>query len=227
MLAALRGKDQSGNWLAGLLGAVSFFLRSAGIALLVAWIGESLFKRRFREMALRVFLALIPVLAWQGYIAHVKSGPQYLQTSYEYQRAGYQFYNVGYLQNLMYVDSFVPELGIVSPRLLFKRIAHNLIRAPAAMGGAVSADPERVRAKLERTIKRPGTLRMSLVAAEAALAALGALVLFGLALLARRGEWLMVLYVAGSVGLICLTPWPAQFIRYLWPRFINCTYVRS
>ena len=39
------------------------------------------------------------------------------------------------------------------------RIAHNLIGAPGAMGGAVSADPERVRAKLERTLKRPGMLR--------------------------------------------------------------------
>jgi hypothetical protein len=36
-------------------------------------------------------------------------------------------------------------------------------------------------------------------------------------LLSVRGEWLIPLYVAGSVALICLTPWPAQFSRYLAP----------
>jgi hypothetical protein len=46
---------------------------------------------------------------------------------------------------------------------------------------------------------------------------LGALVIFGLVLLTLRNEWLIVLYVGGSVGLICLTPWPKQFIRYAWP----------
>jgi hypothetical protein len=42
-------------------------------------------------------------------------------------------------------------------------------------------------------------------------------VLIGLVLLTLRGEWLLIGYVASSCGLVCLTPWPAQFERYLWP----------
>jgi len=46
---------------------------------------------------------------------------------------------------------------------------------------------------------------------------LSAMVLGGLVLLARAGHWLPVVYVAGSVALIVVTPWPAQFSRYLVP----------
>ena len=217
LLIALRGKNRSRDWLVGLLGAVSFLLRSAGIALFIAWIGESLFKRRLKEMAFRAALTLIPVLAWQGYIAHVKIGQEYLQTSYEYQRAGYQFYNVGYLENLMYVDPFVPELGTVSFKALVKRITLNLIRMPVAIGGAMSVDPERVISRFKRVNQQPERLKMSLWVAQVALALLGAAVLFGLMLLLHRGEWLIFLYITCSAFLICLVPWPAQFIRYLWP----------
>ena len=45
----------------------------------------------------------------------------------------------------------------------------------------------------------------------------GALVLAGIVILARRGAWLMVFIILGSVGLVCTTPWPAQFTRYLAP----------
>ena len=40
--------------------------------------------------------------------------PNTRQSAYAYQRAPYQYYNVSYLENIRYVDPFVPELGVVS-----------------------------------------------------------------------------------------------------------------
>ncbi len=86
-----------------------------------AWVGESLFNRRFNQMAVRACVALIPVLAWQAYISNVKNGTEFTRPAYDYQRAGYQFYNVGYMDNLAYVDPFAPEQGRASPSLWLKR----------------------------------------------------------------------------------------------------------
>ena len=43
------------------------------------------------------------------------------------------------------------------------------------------------------------------------------MVIGGLVLLARAGYWLPAMYVAGSIALIVVTPWPGQFSRYLVP----------
>lgn len=208
---------RSREWLAGVLGAIAYLLRSVGIVLLAAWIGESLVRRRFREMTFRAALALVPVLAWQGYVAYVKNGAEYTQPAYKYQRAGYQYYNVGYLDNLAYADPFTPELGKMSPQLLVKRSARNLVNMPASLGEAVTLSPRAARATLEGINRRFAGLRLPLWLAEAPLVLLGLVVLCGLVLLTLRGVWLIPLYVAGTVALICLTPWPAQFGRYLAP----------
>src|SRR2546428_1713601 len=100
LLSAGRRERHHPGWLGGVLGAAAFLLRTMGIAVLGAWIGESLLGRRFREAAGRAALALLPVLAWQAYVAHVKSSPEYATPADAYQRAGYQYYNVGYLRNL-------------------------------------------------------------------------------------------------------------------------------
>jgi hypothetical protein len=44
-----------------------------------------------------------------------------------------------------------------------------------------------------------------------------AIVLVGLIILVRRGNWLMAFIVLGSIGLVWVTPWPGQFTRYLMP----------
>src|SRR5262249_52949895 len=62
---------RSPGWLAAGLGAAAFLLRTMGLALFVAWIGESLLRRRWKEAAGRAALALVPILAWQAYVAHV------------------------------------------------------------------------------------------------------------------------------------------------------------
>ena len=218
LLVAGRGEGRSREWLAGVLGAAAFLLRSMGITLLAAWVGESLLKkRRLRETAFRAALALVPVLAWQGYVAHVKGSVEYARPAYEYQRARYQYYNVGYLENVAYVDPFVPELGNMTPGQMVKRVARNLAGMPANLGEAVSSRSEWVKLKLADLDEDFAGLHVPLWLVDVPFVLLGVLVFYGLVLLALRGVWLIPLYVAGSVLLICLTPWPGQFERYLSP----------
>jgi hypothetical protein len=180
-------------------------------------VGESLLKRRFRQMAFRAVLALLPVLAWHGYTATVKSGDEYSQNHYGYQRAAYQFYNVTYADNIAYIDPFIPELGTVTPALVAKRIALNLLSMPGSLGQALSTRADWSRTQLEVLDKSLSRVSLSLWMVDLSMIALGGLSLIGLLLLAMRGEYLIPLYVAGSLALIGLTPWPGQFSRYLAP----------
>ena len=205
------------EWLGGLLGVVAFLLRSSGIALLAAWVGESLLQKRFRVTLLRFILALIPVAIWLGYIAHVKSSVEYAHPAYLYQRAPYQYYNVGYVENLMYVDPFIPELGRLTPNLMLQRIVRNLQYMPVRWGEAISSRAEGDRLQLERINREFSPFPVPLWLVDVVLGCLGMIILVGLVLLVRRRERLIPLYVAGSVALICLTPWPGQFGRYLVP----------
>jgi hypothetical protein len=217
LLVVGRKEGRLREWLCGLLGIASFLLRSAGIALLAAWVGESLLRLRFREATFRAMLALLPILAWQSYTAHVQSGHEYSQPAYEYQRAGYQYYNVGYLENIAYVDPFVPELGKVSPELLLKRITRNLMQVPVSLGAAVSSSPQWAKSKLEDINEGSEGLRVPLWLVEVPLVLLSVVVLCGLLLMALQSQMIIPLYIAGSIGLTCLTPWHGQFYRYLAP----------
>lgn len=218
LLAAHHRRGRSRVWLAGVLAVACFLLRGSGIALLGAWVGESLLKRQFGEMTLRASLALIPFLAWQGYISYVKSGAEYAQPAYEYQRAGYQFYNVGYSENLAYVDPFRPELGTASPSYWVKRVISNVVSMPESLGAAVSVKRGWASGWAKRLDELSGTLRVPAYFVDVVpFFVLGILVLAGVALLAIHAEWLLALYVVFSLALLCLTPWPRQFDRYLWP----------
>lgn len=212
-----RGRGVSQTWLAAALGAACYLLRSVGIALLAAWVGESLLRRRYKEMVFRAALALVPLLAWQGYIVHVKSSLQYEEPAYLYQRAAYQFYNVGYLENIAYVDPFTPELGKVTPGLMATRIARNLASMPESWGEAVSVRAEWSIRGLELINRELSLFTVPIWPLYVVLGLLGMVVFAGLVLLLVRGEWLIPLYVAGSSALVCLTPWPGQFERYLAP----------
>ena len=101
--------------LAGGLAVVGYLLRTAGVALFVAWVAEALLRRRIGRAALRAMVALMPLVAWQAYTVHVKHSEAYRHPAYPYQRAGYQFYNVSYLDNLIYKDPFIPEQGLIGP----------------------------------------------------------------------------------------------------------------
>jgi len=205
--------------LSGVCATLAYLLRTAGVALLIAWAGESLLRREFRRAAVRAAIALVPIVGWQAYIASVEAGAAYAAPAYPYQRAAYVFYNVTYATNLSLRDPFQPELGKASLRDLAVRVARNLTRLPQSIGEAVSADKGDWHDLLDRL---PGTqLRRSTYlrswAVPVALTGLGMLVLAGTAIqLGGRGR-LMGLYVLAYCGIVCLTPWPAQWRRYWFP----------
>lgn len=202
---------------AGIFAVGAYGLRSAGLALLAAWVGESVLRRRVRQALTRGVVAAAAVGAWMGYTARVKADPSYAHPAYTYQREGYQFYNVDYAQNMAYIDPFRPELGRVTRWQALERLATNAAGMPLSLGEGVSVhrgwwrgEVDKLNAALPRPLV-PGWI------ADAGMLALAVPVLAGLVLLAVGGEILLVLYVAGSLALIAVTPWPVQFVRYLIP----------
>jgi hypothetical protein len=203
---------------AGVLGAAAFLLRTAGIALLAAWVAEALLRRRWRLALVRGAVALVPLILWQAHVASVKHSPEYSRPAYEYQRAPYQFYNVTYAENALLVDPFRPELGHVTAGAFAARVATNVATMPTALGEASSAPFgfwlwvfHRMQ---DRTI---GVRLLPNWLMWGPILALGLLVLGGIALLARRGAWSVALITVASIALVCSTPWPGQFTRYLAP----------
>jgi hypothetical protein len=203
--------------LAGALGTAGYLLRSVGIATLAAWVAESFLRRNPRELITRGALCLIPVLGWQLYIGHVQRSPEYSHPAYTYQRAPYQYYNVSYLENIRYIDPFVPELGTVTAGAMAARLGGALVKMPASLGEAVSSRAEWSESQIERLNAELVSHRIPIWLVQVPLVLLGILALIGLVLLAQRGEWLIPLYVLGSLALVGLTPWPGQFERYLAP----------
>ena len=118
----------------GVLVVAAYLLRTAAIALLVAWVVESLIRRRFLQAAVRAVVVAIPVLAWQAHVWQVTSSQEYNQPAYAYQRAPYYYSNVTYGENSMLVDPFRPEAGRIRPGDLFARAIRNMIAIPLALG---------------------------------------------------------------------------------------------
>lgn len=203
---------------AGALAAVAFLLRTAGIALSAAWVLEALLRRRWRLALARGAMALVPLLLWQAHVISVKESPEYARPAYEYQRAPYQFYNVTYAENALLVDPFRPEQGYVTAGAFATRVASNVVTMPAVLGEATSAPFgfwlwvfHRLQ---DRTI---GARLLPDWLVWGPVLALGLLVLGGIVLLARRGAWSLALITLASIALVCATPWPGQFTRYLAP----------
>src|SRR5215468_490538 len=213
------GGSRERPFLSGLCAALAYLLRTAGVALLLAWVGESLLRRNFRRAAVQTAIALVPIVGWQAYIAGVQAGRSYATPAYPYQRAEYVFYNVTYASNLSLRDPFRPELGKASFRDLGVRVARNLTRLPESIGEAVSADKgdwHNLLARLPGAQLR-GVTYVRSWAVSAALTGLGMLVLVGVAIQLGGSGRLMGLYVLAYCGTVCLTPWPAQWRRYWFP----------
>lgn len=202
---------------AGALGIAAYGLRAAGIALLAAGVGESVLRRRYRQAAARAAVALAGVAAWQLYTAQVKNSAEYTAPVYAYQRAGYQFYNVDYADNMRYIDPFRPELGRITSADMADRVWANVRRMPISLGEAVSVHRGWWRGEVEKFNQKVPWPHLPLWLADVALAVLSLPVLAGFVLLTFGGHWLIVLYTLASVLLISITPWPVQFARYLVP----------
>jgi hypothetical protein len=195
------------------LAAVGFFLRTAGIALLVAWVIEALGRRHWRLALTRGVLAVLPVLAWETHIARVREGYEYAHPAYAYQRAAYQPYNVSYAQNVGLIDSTQRALRMVSARVLAVRFTTNIGSMIKGLGETISTPEYYWRhflADVGRQVIPVGFVLVPIIC-------LSVLVIAGMAMLARRRACLIVFIVVISVVLICTTPWPDQFQRYLMP----------
>jgi hypothetical protein len=195
---------------------LAFLLRTAGVALLGAWVLDAALRRDVRGVLQRAVLAAIPFFAWQAHVMAVRGGPEYSQPAYEYQRAPYNFYNVTYAENVSLVDPFVPEVGALAAGALVQRIATNGLQLPLVLGEAVSA-PLGFWRWAKHTLGSQLEVDFPEEVVMPPLLLLGILVIGGLVVLWRRGERYHVLYVCCSLALILATPWPAQFQRYLAP----------
>lgn len=219
-----RQSDRPGFAVAtGALGIAAYFIRTAGLALLAAWVGESLLRRRFRQAAIRAAVSALPVLAWQGHIERVKESPGFRETAYPYQRAPYYYANVTYRENSWLIDPFRPELGRTAPRDLAGRVFHNLLAIPHGLGESAwmaSTSGPYILDKLHREVGLPlpdDWRNLSAGAVSWCLVGLGCLALVGALLLAGPGERFLPFYFAISIAMIALTPWQSQFWRYLAP----------
>jgi hypothetical protein len=200
------------------LAAIGFFLRTAGIALLVAWVIEALGRRHWRLALMRGVLAALPIIAWEIHVTQVRGSYEYTHPAYAYQRAAYQPYNVSYAQNVGLIDSTQRALRMVSARVLAVRFTTNIGSIIKGLGETIST-PEYYwrhfladggRRWLGRQVIPVGFVLVPIIC-------LSALAIAGIAMLARRRAWLIVFVVLISVVLICTTPWPDQFQRYLMP----------
>src|SRR5262249_51603779 len=210
--------DRPGYFLlTALFGTAAYLLRSAGLALVAAWVAERLVTRRWKQAMLCAAVALLPIAAWQLHISHVTSRDAYLSPAYAYQRADYQYYNVTYVENIRLIDPFRPELGRADARDMAARVADNLVALPRCLGEGVAGAKGYwkwlwIAAEDKLGIPMPPDWVVTLPSTV-----LGCVVLAGFGLMVWRRQWFIPLYIAGSAGLICLTPWPGQLTRYLSP----------
>ena len=181
--------------LSGLCAVLAYEARTAGIALLAAWVADSLLHKEWKRAGVALVLSLAPVLAWMGWIQAVESSPAYRQPAYAYQTAPYLYFNVSYARNLSMQDPWFPELGPLTPLGFVKRVWPNVQVLPRAIGQAVSSweSPRRV------------WLPLAL------------LVFLGFVLQVRRRQLALLLYVVLSLAAACSTPFQKQFVRYVLP----------
>jgi hypothetical protein len=210
---------RAGRWrlLSAPLAVISYGLRTIGVALLAAWVGESILERRWRQAAIRLLISAIPVLCWMGYVAHVESSDEHKKSFYDYQRADYVFTNVSYAKNMRYKDPFSPEFGYASPQDRVKSFFSNMRRMPVNLGEAVSAKEgiwDLVRSSIEKRVRYALLPERGI---RVILFFLSTLIVGGIGLQLAKRQYFVPLYITFSLIIICTTPWPGQFDRYLTP----------
>lgn len=199
-----------------LLAAIAFLLRTAGLALLAAWVFEAVARRRWWLAVMRSILALLPVLAWEARVVQVRASYEYAHPAYEYQRAPYQFYNVSYAENVAFANA--APLASRPAQIFSTRLITNLLEMVKSVGETISTSEHYWRqlllhAQQQLFGRQLAPLNLVLVP----IIGLSVLVAVGVGILARRRAWLMTVIILVSLALICTTPWPDQFQRYLMP----------
>ena len=207
----------------GILAAAAYLFRTAGLALLVAWIAESLIKRRFRQATIRIAITALAVLLWQAHVWRVTRSYEYQHPTYSYQRADYYYPNVTYAANSRLIDPFRPDLGRTHLQDFGGRLMRNIAAVPLGLGESTI-----VRAwfapflstQLQQALRVPlsATWRKLISGAlKSGLFTAGLLALIGAVLVATGRQWFLSLYFGITIATIVLTPWQNQFWRYLAP----------
>jgi hypothetical protein len=205
-------------WLSGFFAIIGYLLRTAGIALLIAWIVDAVARRDRRAFLFRLAVCAVPVLGWHTYVVLVQASPSYHNPAYPYQRAAYLYHNVSYATNLSLKDPFVPELGTITPGAAVRRYLLNLRELPATLGEAVSAPRAVWRDLLQMGRKLSGLPNIVPEwSTDATLILLGVLVLGCLAVLAAGGQRVITTYLIGYILLVATTPWMGNWPRYWAP----------
>jgi hypothetical protein len=222
-LICLRRGGLAGEIAGGIIAGAAYLLRTAGIVLLAVWVVDGLVRRRYRQAGLRAAAALLPILAWQAHVARVTHSAEYGAPMYPYQRAPYNYANVPYGENSWLVSPFQPELGRTSPADLAGRVGRNLLVLPSSLGESTWI-PQASGVYFLEKMRRAARIPLLEIWQESVgpivrwtLILLGLTMLAGIVLLWSGGEWLVPLYAGATLGMICLTPWPDQFWRYLAP----------
>jgi hypothetical protein len=213
LLVVIPKRETRYRVLAPVLATLAYLIRTQGIAALTAWVADSLFRRRFREAAMRSLIAAIPVVCWSTYTHFVESSEQYKKPAYSYQRADYMFYNVSYGKNLSYRDPFDPDRGRITAQELVLRVLTNLSAIPHQVGQAVSTHQGTWHDIFARVVPS----RMLGRALTAVLVCLGLLALGGVLVMGFKGHLVELTYLSVTLLAVSATPWPAQSWRYLYP----------
>lgn len=201
----------------GALACAAYLLRTAGVALLAAWVAESLVRRRMGQAAMRAVIAAVPLILWQAHVARVTKSEAYRQPVYAYQRAPYYYANVTYAENGGLRDPFQPELGRSELRDLPARIARNLRAVPQALAQSAWVASNSFNWFGPKLRERTGLPLPPVDLLAGTLLVIGCVMAVGAVRFALAGEWLLPLYFGATIALISLTPWPGQFWRYLAP----------
>jgi hypothetical protein len=193
-----RRRERAGAFLlSGACAVLAYAARTAGVALLAAWVADNLLRRDLKRAGAALAISAAAVGSWIGWIDAVESSPEYAHPAYVYQTAPWLYFNVSYARNLSLRDPWTPEAGPLTPRAAARRAWENLKVLPRTIGRAVS------------TWDAPPWVALPL----------GALVVVGLLLQVRRRELLVPLYVAFSLAAVCSTPFQQQFVRYVLPLY--------
>lgn len=202
---------------AGVFAVAAFAVRTAGVGLLAVWVSEPLLKKKWRTTIARTAFVAVPIIAWFSYVHHVETSAEYERPAYAYQRADYMFYNVSYARNVSLNDPSNPDLGYATFSDRVERYLRNILRVTRYVGESVSSAKGFWEMEREEIAKRSAIQIGPRWIVDVPLFVLGFLVLAGTGILAKRGELQIALCILSSIFLLCLTPWPEQFNRYLVP----------
>lgn len=180
----------------GICAVLAYGARTAGIALLAAWVVDNVIRRDVKRTLVALAIAAGAVLPWLGWIKAAESSPAYREPAYAYQTAPYLYFNVSYARNLSLKDPWAPEQGPLTPRGIVERLIDGAQTIPLTVGRTLSSWQNRRSAWL-----------------------LAGLVILGLLVQVRQRQVLAVSYVVLSLVVVASTPFPEQHVRYVLPLY--------